>query len=383
MKIVVCIPHSHTWFWTQSCLASLFRFPPRADDYEVEIVVVNNSPWSPASRGVTDVAWYGSCFGLPESGILNGAGIRLHVVDNHKENKFHASALDCVVETFDFDYLMALETDVLALRPDWLQWFVDQMRETDYAVGHQHHEHYLNPSCTLYRGSILRAMQIWCKANPEPTLLRWGAEFRDAQEIAARDPSRDYRDWYGSNIEWIAGPFADKRGWPAGTVLRETPSGQQKGPGWYEPGQMLHHWAVEAGYTYTFCQTQTTQREDTLPLQTLYGGSMHGPPRQMEVAELLASGARTAHMWGGTRALDIVKHEVTCNFVRSNTPFWLEREARFWRDLVPPDTRAATLALIRQYGWHYKGANGAAATDRDRAAVQMIRECYARGGVEW
>jgi hypothetical protein len=356
-KVVIAIPHSHTWFWSQTCLASLTRNPPVAKDCECSIVVIDNSPWSPAIRGVS-----------------------IEVLPNYKANRFHASALDCIVESCDFDYLMAWETDVLALRSSWLQWFMNQMRPTDFAVGHWHHEQFVNPSCTLYRGDVLRSMAKWCKKNPEPEILRWGPNFENTQDIAARQPERDYSDWYDNNIEWIAGPFADKRGWPCGTVLKEQPSGQLKGPGWYEPGQMLHHWAVENGYTYTVCSTLTTQTH--LPLQTLYGASMPDPQRQLEAAELFGN-AETAHMWGGTRALDIVKHEVTCNFVKSNTPFWLEREARYWRDIVPLDIRVNTLKLIRTYGWHYRGAGTPEVTDRDKAAVEYIRSCYKNGGVEW
>src|SRR5678815_5217510 len=138
-KIVVAIPHSHSWFWTQTCVASLQRNPPVADGYDVKVLVVDNSPWSPAIKGITETAL--------------GRGV--HVVPNHKSNKFHASALDCIVEVMNFDYLMALETDVMLLRAEWLQWFLGQMRHTDYAVGMWHHEQFVNPSCTLYRASVL------------------------------------------------------------------------------------------------------------------------------------------------------------------------------------------------------------------------------------
>src|SRR5882724_955958 len=148
-KIVVAVPHSHSWFWTQACVSSLVRCPPRADGFAVVVAVVDNSPWSPAIKGVTETR----------------LGEYVRVVPNHKSNKFHASALDCVVETMDFDYLMALETDVLALSPGWLQWFVDQMRGTDFAVGMWHHEQFVNPSCTLYRGSVLKDMMKWCRGD--------------------------------------------------------------------------------------------------------------------------------------------------------------------------------------------------------------------------
>jgi len=367
-KIVVAIPHSHTWFWTQTCVAALERNPPVANGFDVKIVVVDNSTWSPAIKGLRET-WLGS-------------DLNLYIASNHKSNKFHASALDCVVEKYDFDFLMALETDVLVLRPTWLQWFVDQIRETDFAVGMWHHEQFVNPSCTLYRGDVLRKMDLWCRVSAPQDKLQWGEKFFESQYIADRQPERDYLDWHNQNVSWIAGPFAEKRGWPAGTVLKEMPSGQLKGPGWYEPGQQLHHWAVEEGYTYTVCPTLTTYRADRLPLQTLYGSSMPDPQRQLEATELFGN-AETAHLWGGTRALDIIKHPVTCEFVKTNTLEWLAREARFWRQIVPQGIQKKTLELICKHGWHITGQGGGYVTQRDKEAAEYVRECYRAGGVEW
>ena len=372
-NIVVAIPHSHTWFWTQTCVSSLKRNPPRATGYDVEVVVVDNSPWSPAIRGLTDTDLCGE----------------VRILPNHKSNKFHASALDCVVERMDFDLLMALETDVMALRPGWLQWFVDQLGYKDYAVGMWHHEQFVNPSCTLYRGSVLRDMSEWCRPDgiyknghrvPQDE-LRWGPEFTLTAPLDNNIPLghaalKDMKSWIG-------GPFAEKRGWPEGTVLKEQPSGQLKGPGWYEPGQQLHHWAVERGFTYTVCPSLTSNALiSNLPLQTMYGATMPDPQRQLEAVEMFGN-AETVHLWGGTRALDILKHPVTCEFVKAHTPGWLAREARFWRHEVDYDVRQQTLDLIRQFGWHYTGQGTDHVSDRDRAAAAFVRECYAQGGVTW
>ncbi len=366
LKIVVAIPHSHTWFWTQTCLACLQRNPPQAEGCEVSIVVVDNSPWSPAIRGITDTV----------------LGDRVAVRNNYKTNRFHASALDCIVEQDDFDLLMALETDVMVLHPGWLQWFMDQLKWADYAVGAWHHEGFINPSCTLYRGCVLREMLEWCKKQGD--VLRWGDQFERSAPLdnnlpLNENPAQALQDIKG----WIAGPFAEKRGWPVGTVLRERPSGQLKGAGWYEPGQQLHHWAVEADRTYTVCETLTTD-VNNVPVQTLYGSTMPDPQRQLEAVELFGN-AYAAHLWGGTRALDILKHPVTCGFVKANTPTWLAREARFWRHVVPPEVQRQTLDLIRKWGWHLTGqGNDVAGGDyRDRAAVEFIRACYEEGGVAW
>ena len=369
MKKIVCVfPSSHAWFWLQTSVSSLLRNPPKADGYEVEIVVVDNSPWSPAIRGIRDTR----------------LGENVTIFDNYKGNKFHASGLDCVVEKFDFDLLMAMETDVLALRPTWLQWFVNQLKPTDFAVGHWHHESFVNPSCTLYRGDVLRDMAAWCKIEAPQDELRWGENFSLTAPLDNNLPlSENPASVLQGLKDWICGTFAEKRGWPAGTKLKESPSGQLKGPGWYEPGQQLHHWAVNEGYTYTVCETLTTKRNDGMPLQTLYGSNlMPDPGRQLSATEMFGN-AEAAHLWGGTRALDILKHPVTCQFVGSNTPFWLAREASFWRETVPADVQAQTLDLIRKYGWHLKGQGTAEVTDRDREASAFVRERYREGGVTW
>lgn len=405
-KVVVAIPHSHSWFWSQTCVASLKRNPPQARGCDIRIVVVNNSPWSPAIRGITDTP----------------LGDGVVVVPNYKSNKFHASALDCIVEREDFEYLMALETDVLALRPTWLQWFIDQMRHTDYAVGMWHHEQFINPSCTLYRGSVLRAMLEWSRPNgihkrkyaaPQDE-LRWGPAFEKTAPLDNNLPlSENPASVLLDMKKWIGGPFAEKRGWHEGTILKEKPSGQEKGPGWYEPGQQLHHWAVEAGRTYTVCPNLTTKRGDGLPLQSMYGnwgeeewargcppaGRLtgvaidnlvlgHDHRRQLEAVEMFGN-AETAHLWGGTRALDILKHPVTCQFVKANTPGWLAREARFWRQVVPPDIQEQTLELMRRAeretgsAFHITGQGTDHVTFRDREAAEYVRHCYAEGGVTW
>src|SRR3990167_1827608 len=275
MKKIVCVlPHSHAFFWIQTAISSLVRNHPRADGCEVEIVVVDNSPWSPALLGVTET------------------DLRKYVtiIPNHKGNKFHASALDCVIEKMDFDLMMAMETDVLALKPTWLQWFIDRLKPTDFAAGHFHHEQFINPSCTLYRGDVLRKMDAWCKTNAPQDEVRWGHDFSlsgplDNNLPLSQNPAEALLNLKG----WICGAFAEKRGWPAGTKLKETPSGQLKGPSWYEPGQQLHHWAVEEGYTYTVLPTTTTRVRpvnDELPCQTFYGDGVADPGRQIEIYEM-------------------------------------------------------------------------------------------------
>jgi hypothetical protein len=104
--------------------------------------------------------------------------------------------------------------------------------------------------------------------------------------------------------------------------------------------------------------------------------------RQLEAVELFGNG-QTVHLWGGTRALDILKHPVTCQFVKANTPQWLAREARFWKHVVPADIQAQTLELIQRHGWHITGQGSDHVSDRDREAAEYVKQCYEAGGVTW
>jgi hypothetical protein len=56
--------------------------------------------------------------------------------------------------------------------------------------------------------------------------------------------------------------------------------------------------------------------------------------------------------------------------------FWLAREARYWRAIVPEDIQQRTLELIRKYGW-----KSTPMTPRDIEAIATIQACYAEGGI--
>ncbi len=328
-RVVVCIPMSHGWLWPQTCLSALKRYPPIARD--CKIVVVNNAAdWSPASKGITHTRL--------------GEGIS--VIDNPAPypGKCHGTALDAVVKGYEFDYLFALETDTVVLRPNWLDWFMEQLASDCFAAGHWHIEQFINPACTLYRGSVLRDMLAWCQDNTTG-IFRWGPNFEKASVCM---------DCHPINLQ---GPFNERRGWPAGTALRETPTGQCKGPGHYEPGQALYHWARNEGWNYRAVPTATAWKALHWPFQTLYG---EGQPfdREYELGELMKAGtAYACHFWLGTGGLNILKHPITAHD-RRFMEYGLAREARFWLQGVDADVREQTIALIRKHGWHTASIRG-------------------------
>lgn len=338
-RVVIAIPMSHGWLWPQTCISALKRYPPSANDCECKIVVVNNAAdWSDSSRGITDTR----------------LGDGIEVIDNPSPypGKCHGAALDTVIKGYEFDYLFALETDTVVLRHGWLAWFMDQLEPDSFAAGHWHIEQFINPACTLYRGEALRAMLDWSQQNMSAT-LRWGPNFENTAECTDCHP------------ENLRGPFNERRGWPRGTVFRETPTGQMKGPGHYEPGQALYHWARSDGWDYRAVPTATAFKALHWPYQTLYGEDQPFS-REYELGELANAGtAYACHFWLGTGGLNILKHPITAHD-RRYMEYGLAREARFWLQGVDADVREQTIALIRKHGWHtasIRGDAGAVTTD--------------------
>jgi hypothetical protein len=352
-RIVVAITHAMTWFWTQACVSALKRHltPAITDAYDVEIVMVDNS-WdnSPSIYGITKTRL--------------GEGIR--IINNHQVSFCHSAAMDIAFkQSWPMDYFIPIDNDCIILKPNWFNEFMSRLRPTDYAVGGWHHQQWVYPSFAVYRGAPLKAMADASAANKE-YIYRWGDQFN---QTAPFDEGHE---------ELVSGPFSERRGWPAGTVLKETPTGQLKGPGHYEPGQQFHHWAVQAGYTYSTCPARTI-RDDyrNIPLGTFYGVEQDSPMGYDESRDACWA----MHMWAGTRALDMINKrggDLNDHAIISNVDFWLEREGGWWLNQVDADVRTATLALIKQYGWTIQPR-----PDGRPDSEIRIKRWYQEGGVKF
>lgn len=354
MKLVIAIAHGQTWFWTQTCLAALKRSleAGAAGAHDVEIVVVDNS-WdtSPSIKGVTQTRL--------------GEGVR--VINNDSVVYTHSSALDVAFRaTWPMGYFVALDSDCVIRSPEWLNNFLSRLRPTDYAVGDQHSEGGICCSFALYRGEVVKAMADASAANPDRH-FRWGEGFSLSVPIPE------------GHEELLKGPFSDRRGWPPGTVLKERPTGLLRGPGWYEPGQYLHFWAVEAGHTYTYVPATTLRcRDRHIPLGTFYGVD---PALGLDYNQC-RDACWAVHFWGGTRSLDYTNPRggnLTDPAIVGNMAFWTEREAGWWLGYVPEDVRADTLKLIQQHGWMTVPLRPDAPPD----AIEQLQSWYRRGGVNF
>lgn len=355
MKVVVAIPHQLTWFWTQTCIVALKRHT----SIPIEIVVVDNG-WdsSPSIRGITETRL--------------GEGVR--VINNDSLAIYtHSTALNQAFRaTWPMDYFVSLDSDCIITRDGWLEEALARLRPTDFVTGAWHPEGGITCSFAVYRGEAIKAMADASAANPDRH-LHWGPNFERVADTA--DTHRPFSP--AAVGELLSGPFSDVRGFLPGTVMKETPTGQLKGPGWYEPGQMFHYWAVQQGYTYTIC-----------PARIIYDGG-RGIPLGMFYGVEQESGldynqCRNAcwavHFFGGTRAWDFLNPRggnLSDAAIVNNMAFWIEREAGWWLNVVPEDVRVDTLKLIKKYGW----TSAPARPDAPPDAVAKIEEWCRRGGV--
>ena len=342
-KVIIAIPIAHTWLFNDICLSQLIKFDPGMSDIRV-VIVSNSYEWCPSIENMINLS------------ARDDLPFPIEVVKNDRASKWHGTALDYVVEYYDCDYLFTMEPDVLVLSDDWLLWFMHQIGEEkekpNFSVGHWHGEGFINPSATLYRMQILKDSLSVFRANQDPNMY-WGPEFSRSENILAH---------YDRFLEDV-GPFSEKRGWPPGTKLKgSSPSGQMRGPGWYEPAQQLHHFAEENNWDHV----SVPCRHDIHPDRAIPVGTFYGEDPDFYLV----------HLWGGTRALDLLKHLVSDPTVLNNMEFWLKREAEIWKQIVPKEQQEVTLRLIKEKGWFNR-----LMTEREEAAVRTVMGHYEKGGL--
>lgn len=346
MKVVIGIPLSHGHLWLASCLSRLNKFDPGVDN--VKIVVVDNS-WEWATAGLQ--------MGVLPKPAWAGDLIYAH---NDRASCWHGTALDYVVEHHgdDADWLFAMETDVLTLQDGWLKYYMDVKGavptgsvDTTFAVGHWHGEQFINPSATLYNMAALRDAFKEFRANKDPNMY-WGENFEKSENIIPH---------YTRFLEDV-GPFSEKRGWPPGSIILPAPTGQLRGPGWYEPGQQVYHWSRLKGMvSYVLPCNHVVDEQRMIPTGTFYGPEPY----------------YLVHAWGGTRALDILKHPVSDPTVINHMGYWLMREAKVFQEVVPEEVQADVISIIKKHGWFNR-----AMTEREIGAVKTIEDHYRKGGIE-
>lgn len=354
-SIGIVVPHSHTWFNTQICVSKILTHTHKYKNYKLDIVVVDNSwEWSPSILGIT---------GTP-------LGNKVKVINNnvHYYHRGHGSALDLAFSRLDADLILTVETDAIPLRDGWLDLFLAHLEDTDYAAGAWHHQQFANPSFTLYR------RKAWERMKKEHC-----DSFTGVKHNAYWGPSFQYVGQITPEEAADSGPFSERRGWPPGTVMQHYPHMVNLGPYHYEPGQAFYHWATEfGGYTFGVVPFHDTHLNG-IPTGTYYGWT-EGKD---------TPNAFAVHYWGGTRALDPLKHKAFVRFFNDPTwadlndtaigphrPYWINREANLWKQYVDTDIKKQTLNLIEKHGW-IKGTP----TPLENTAIDEITKLYNASGV--
>ncbi len=301
MKVAIAMAHGHTPKWLQS---SIYSLKANSNVVESDIYVACTWPGHPSIRAIT----------------TNDLGHGVTTIDCQRRKHSHATGLEEILEHIadkGYDYMFCMETDCKALRPGWLDWFVNQVKD-DPQIGiagffwHEGDHHYnINPSGTLYKMDML--LQYHKEARENNSDVFYHPNGNRLGTDAGMDPT----------IKDLVGCFAETRGIKDPTpqqldvIVKGVPQAA-----WFEPGAWLYarlqgEWKevrVQCDHIYMQYPGHTA------PEGTYYGGKAE---------------AYFIHYWGGTRAYDWKKHPINDNFVRSCAPAWIAREDKIWRETVP------------------------------------------------
>jgi len=315
-RVAIALSHGHAAKWLQVIINSLKTMD---NDIEADIYVAATWPGHPSIEAITETA----------------LGEDVTVMDCIRRRQSHATGLDEILELIwddDYQYMFCTETDCLATKPGWLDWFVQQIESKEncgmagffWNEGTNHYN--INPSATLYDVNMLKKYHKECTDNNE------GIFWHPRGNRADTDPGMD------SNIKVVAGVFSETRGIkdPNPRQKQEIEKGVPQAA-WFEPGAWLYyrslgeyeHVAVPVDHIY---QKWAGGRA---PEGTYYGGKAN---------------PYFVHFWGGTRAWDHLKHPVSDRFVKGCSPQWLDREHRVWEQTVPEEHKKIIGKIYSELG---------------------------------
>jgi hypothetical protein len=312
-KVLIVIPNGHAPRWLQIAVSSLKRFKNKVEN---DILVMNTWPKHPSIKAITETE-------LGADLMIMDCTIRMHS---------HATALDQALDfaaNEDYTDLFTMETDAVACQDGWLDWFLSFMKDESIGMAgffwHEGNNHYnINPSGTLYQKDML---------------LKYHKEVRENKENMFYHPRGNKHGNDGGmdpTIKDVAGVFSETRGIKYPTLAQEDVI--MKGvpfASWFEPGAWLYCRSIgEYGGVAVPCDhVYMKVGPVTAPEGTYYGGK---------------ADTKYIHLWGGTRAHDFQKHIINDNFVLNGAPYWLEREYRLWKKIVPEYIRHSMPAIYKE-----------------------------------
>ena len=315
-KVAIALSHGHASKWLQVIIHSLRTME---NDIDTDIYVAATWPGHPSLKAITETP----------------LGDNVHIHECVRRRQSHATGLDEVLELIaerEYKYMFCTETDCMAMKPGWLDWFVQQMQSKEncgmagffWNEGTNHYN--INPSATLYDVEMLLKYNQECRDNNEG--IFWHPRGNRMDTDGGMDP----------NIKEVVGCFAETRGIkdPSPEQRKQIEKGVPQAA-WFEPGAWLYyrslgeyeHVAVPVDHIY---QQWAGGRA---PEGTYYGGKAN---------------CQFVHFWGGTRAWDHLKHPVSDRFVKGCSPQWLDREQQVWCSTVPEEYRMKVVEIYKELG---------------------------------
>lgn len=315
-KVAIALSHGHAAKWLQVIIHTLKTMD---NDTKADIYVAATWPGHPSIKAITETSL--------------GENVTIH--ECVKRRQSHATGLDEILEKITplgYEYMFCTETDCMACKPGWLDWFVSQIESKENCAmagffwneGTNHYN--INPSATLYRVDVLARYHKEVLDNMEG--MFWHPRGNRADTDAGMDPT----------IKEVAGVFSETRG------IKSPNSEQEKQilqgvpqAAWFEPGAWLYYRSL-GEYEHVAVPVDHIYRQwagGRAPEGTFYGGK---------------ADPYFIHFWGGTRAWDHLKHPVSDRFVKGCSPQWLDREHYVWQNVVPNEHKAIVTEIYSELG---------------------------------
>jgi len=325
----VVIPHALTTKFTQIAVASLKEF---SNDHDFDIVVVDNSPGNPSIRGISETSL--------------GEGVK--VLEN-KYYPIHACALDFVLADCETPYFFATESDAQALKDHWLDRYFEQMRDEHvamvgwYWIGADKDRDYIAPCATLYNTKILKRIQAQIHLN-DNNIICYGTGLKRRYDLAAQ------HEFEAVVKNRYHGPFSEQRGFQEIWSFRDGKFYQEPGAWCYYRCQIEYECVKVYGvglYNENPHVADGTWYLDT-PIEE--GDNkfwIYDPTekKSQDYKDFVKKEAYYVHHWGGTVSHNWERFPLIMEWERRALPWWVDREDRIWREVVPESVRRKTLEM--------------------------------------
>ena len=296
--VTICIPYCLTVKWLEILLTSLLE-----NTYEgsCNIVVMDNTPYNDHAREV--VAFYGP---------------RVSVTKTPHPQDWHAGCMDYALPMITTPYFMMMESDCNICRPDWLDNFLNAMKDDYVAMAGwfwpSGDREYIGPGATIYNTKIVQEINKEVQRNKKTTFC-YGDDLKRRHTLEPRM----------ADAKWLWGPFSETRGFHD-IVKRDD-------KWWQEPCAWLYYRCVSEYECVRLPGLFVTEHYQGIDIAK---GTFYGAPN---------NDIYLVHHWGGSVSHNWEKQKVSAPWEHIALPWWIKREDDLWRDIVPEEIRRRTLDL--------------------------------------